>query len=101
MYIYNITIKVDQGIHEPWLEWMGQIHIPAILETGKFTGHQLLRIREIDDQEGPTYALQLFADSKASYNAFVAVHLEAMQARQNREWGAKMLCFSTLMEIVH
>ena len=101
MFIYNITIKVDPVIHQAWLAWMNDQHIPFILSTGKFTGHQLLRLREVDDSDGPTYALQLFADSKADYNAFKALHEGAVSQAQKAAWGAKMLSFSTLMEIVH
>lgn len=101
MFIYNITIKVENAVHREWLEWMQQTHIPHILGSGKFTHHRLLRLREIEEQEGPTYALQLFAESKALYNAFIALHLPEMQQLQMARWGTKMLSFSTLMEIVH
>ncbi|GAB3354394.1 hypothetical protein GCM10027566_15570 [Arachidicoccus ginsenosidivorans] len=101
MYIYNITIKVATEIHDSWLEWMHEVHIPAILKTGKFTNHQLLRLREVDESDGPTYALQLFAESKADYNAFKVVHEATFSKQQKASWGEKMLSFSTLMEIVH
>jgi len=101
MFIYNITIKVDPQIHQQWLGWMNKEHIPFILGTGKFTRHQLLRLREVDDSDGPTYALQLFADSKADYNAFKTLHEASANQAQRAAWGSKMLSFSTLMEIVH
>lgn len=101
MFIYNITIKVDPEIHQQWLAWISNEHIPYILNTGKFTRHQLLRLREVDDSDGPTYALQFFADSKADYNAFKALHEGAVNQAAIGVWGAKMLSFSTLMEIVH
>jgi len=101
MFIYNITIKVATDIHQQWLDWMSEVHIPAILKTGKFTRHQLLRLREVDESDGPTYALQLFAESKADYNAFKAVHEATFSKQQRTSWGEKMLSFSTLMEIVH
>lgn len=101
MYIYNMTIKVDPEIHQRWLFWVNAEYVPLILNTGKFTRHQLLRLREVDDSDGPTYALQLFADSKADYNAFKALHEAAVHQAEQAAWGSKMLCFSTLMEIVH
>ncbi|SEA61378.1 protein of unknown function [Arachidicoccus rhizosphaerae] len=101
MFIYNITIKIAPEIHQQWLAWMGDEHITAMLATGKFTRHQLLRLREVDDSDGPTYALQLFAESKADYNAFKTVHEAAFLQTQRATWGEKMLSFSTLMEIVH
>lgn len=101
MYIYNITIKIDPSIHEDWLKWIPQSYIPFIEGTGKITRHQLLRLREIDDSEGPTYALQLFFDSKAQYNAFISRYSKELESRRMAAWGEKMLSFATLMEIVH
>ena len=101
MFIYNITIKVESNIHQEWLAWMDQVYTPAMMDTGKFERHQLLRLREIDDSDGPTYALQLFLESKAGYNAYKAIHEAKINRLQHDAWGDKMLCFSTLMEIVH
>ena len=101
MYIYNITIKIDAGIHEDWLKWLPETHIPFIEGTGKISGHQLLRLREIDETDGPTYALQLFFESKAQYNAFISGYSRELEARKSSAWGDKMLSFATLMEIVH
>lgn len=101
MFIYNITIKVDPSIQQQWHVWMNEVHIPFILKTGKFTRHQLLRLREVDEQDGPTFALQLFADSKADYNAYKSIHEGAVSQAAQAAWGSKMLSFSTLMEIVH
>lgn len=101
MFVYNTTIKITADIHQQWLRWLHDQHIPRLLATGKFTGHQLLRLREIDDTDGPTYALQLFIESKADYNAFKKLHEPAIVDGRQGIWGEKMFCFGTLMEIVH
>jgi len=40
MFVYNITIKVDNNIEEEWLRWQKEIHIPEILSTGFFYDHR-------------------------------------------------------------
>ena len=37
MYIYNVTINVENAIHLQWLDWMKNSHIPAMLATNKFS----------------------------------------------------------------
>ena len=37
MYIYNVTINIEDTVHELWLEWMKKEHIPEMLATGKFS----------------------------------------------------------------
>ncbi|MEI9955845.1 MAG: DUF4286 family protein [Ferruginibacter sp.] len=47
----------------------------------------ILHLLEIDDTEGPTYAIQYFAESKALYNNYIENF--AAQMRQNAldKWG--------------
>ncbi|MEO8448027.1 MAG: DUF4286 family protein, partial [bacterium] len=28
MILYNVTVNVDDSVHDEWLEWMKTIHIP-------------------------------------------------------------------------
>ena len=69
MLIYNVTIKITPQIHEAWVTWMQEKHIPDVMSKGCFTEYRFVRVLEIDDSEGPTYATQYFADSKANYKA--------------------------------
>ncbi|HEY0298027.1 MAG TPA: DUF4286 family protein [Arachidicoccus sp.] len=101
MYLYNITIKVDWSIHDDWLRWMNEEHIAQILSYNNFHRYSLYKILNIDESDGPTYALQLFAESKALYNSFIEIHLHSINQIQKEHWGSKMLSFSTLMEIVY
>ena len=101
MYLYNITLKVEKRIHTDWLEWMQTEYLPKLLSYRAFHEYKLYRILQIDDTDGPTYALQLFAESKASYNLFTELHQAEMQRMQQQRWGAQVLGFSTLMASVH
>jgi hypothetical protein len=65
MFIYNVTIQVTWAIHEQWLEWMTTIHMPEVVATGCFSTSRLLRLVEVDETEGPTFAAQYTAASKA------------------------------------
>ena len=41
MVIYNVTIKIDWSIHEHWLRWVREVHIPDVLATEMFYKYQL------------------------------------------------------------
>ncbi len=101
MYIYNITTKVDSTIHEVWVEWMNKTHIPEIMLTGCFTHFQFVRILELDDTEGPTYAVQYRAESKAAYNLYIEKFAAKLRNDVYATWGNKVISFRTLMQVVH
>jgi hypothetical protein len=40
MIIYNLTINIDESIHDEWLLWIKEL-IPQVLATGKFKDAKL------------------------------------------------------------
>ena len=78
MIVYNVTIKITNAIHTDWLQWLQEEHIPDIIQTGCFTHALILKLMEVDDTEGPTYAVQYFAESKGLYNNYIENHAAGM-----------------------
>ena len=101
MLIYNVTTKVEWSIYEDWLQWMKEIHIPEILNTGCFTGSNLLRLLDTDETEGPTYAAQYHAHSKADYNRYIELYSSVLRASAHDKWGNKIISFRSLMEVIN
>jgi hypothetical protein len=44
MYIYNVTINIEESAHDQWLKWMHQKHIPDMIATGKFSKALMSRV---------------------------------------------------------
>ena len=101
MIIYNTTVQVAGPIAEAWISWLKEVHIPAIMKTGCFTHHTIVRLLEIDESEGPTYAIQYSAESKADYNRYIALHASGFQKQSREQWGDGYVAFSSVMQVVH
>jgi hypothetical protein len=100
MIIYNVTIKLEESIHQQWLHWLQDIHIPEVIGTGCFTKATVLRLLEVDDDEGPTYAIQYFAESKALYNQYIEKFAGGMRQRSFDKWGNRFIAFRSVMQVV-
>ena len=100
MIIYNVTVKIDWSVHDVWLAWMQQVHMPEVVATGCFTHSQFVRLLDTDEKEGPTYAAQYFAASKSDYNRYIEVHSAIMRQKAFDMWGEKFITFRSLMQIV-
>lgn len=100
MIIYNVTIKVHTSIQQEWLEWLQQEHIPDVLATGCFMQAGILRLLETDDSEGPTYAVQYHAESKAFYNRYIEQYAGTMRQKSFDKWGDKFIAFRSVMQVV-
>ena len=101
MIIYNVTVKVEHGIADAWLNWLKELHIPDIVATGCFTHATVARLIETDDAEGPTFAVQYHAESKALYNRYITSFAEEMRKKAFDKWGNKFIAFRSVMEVVH
>lgn len=101
MFIYNVTIKVAHSIANEWLIWLQQEHIPEVLATQCFTKATIVKLLEIDDSEGPTYAIQYVAESKALYNAYIDKYATLLKDKSYKKWGDQFIAFRSLMQVVH
>ena len=100
MIIYNVTVKVEEGIANDWLQWLLNEHIPQMMGTDCFTTHKVMRLLEVDDSEGPTYAIQYHAESKADYNRYIEMHAGSMRQQSIDKWGNRFIAFRSLMQVV-
>lgn len=100
MIIYNVTVKVAGPIHTAWLQWLQQEHVPEVIATGCFEKAIISRLLEIDDSEGPTYAIQYHAVSKAMYNRYIEKFSEALRQKSFDKWGNQFIAFRSVMQIV-
>ena len=101
MLIYNITTKVNWNIHEAWLIWMKEKHIPDVMNTGYFSDFRFARLLDIDEEEGPTYSNQYDAHSKEQYEEYILIHAPTLRKEVIDKWSNQIIAFRTLMELVH
>jgi Domain of unknown function (DUF4286) len=101
MIIYNVTTKVDKAIQDEWLNWLKEEHITEILNTGCFTKANILRLLETDDIEGPTYAIQYHAESKALYNLYIEKYAGIMRQKAIDKWAGQFISFRSVMQVVN
>ncbi len=99
MYIYNVTINIDESVHDAWLEWMQREHIPAMLATGKFQNALMTRVQVEEEMGGVTYSIQYRTDSKATLERYYQEDAETLRA-QNKPFEGKFVAFRTELEII-
>ncbi|MBZ0204801.1 MAG: DUF4286 family protein [Flavobacteriales bacterium] len=100
MILYNVTVNVDLDVHEMWLVWMRNTHLPEVMATGHFLDARICRILSEGDS-GVTYAVQYTCASMAEYERYRNEHAERLRAESEKYYGGKALAFRTLLEVIH
>jgi predicted ATP-dependent Lon-type protease len=100
MIIYNITTKVNNSIAADWMQWLKNIHVKEVMESDCFTEYKIVKLLEIDETDGPTFAVQFFAESKGLYNRYIEKFAGEMRKRSFEKWGDQFISIRTIMQIV-
>jgi hypothetical protein len=101
MIIYNVTVNVENDIHDEWLHWMKTVHIPEVMETACFTHHYFCRIvSRQPDETGHTYAIQYHCKSQEAFDTYQRDFASDLQAKHIGKYEGKFVAFRTLLEKV-
>jgi hypothetical protein len=98
--IYNVTVKIAEQLAEQWLQWILHEHIPEIMSTGCFKHYRVMRLLEVDDSEGPTYAIQYHAASMEMYRRYLDEHSGRLRIKSFEKWGDGFIAFRSVLEVV-
>jgi len=102
MILYNVTVNVDEDVHQVWLEWMKAEHLPMVMQTGKFLTCKMFKILSVqEDETGHTYSIQYTANSMADYEDYSQNFAPALQAETKQRFDGKFVAFRTLLELTH
>ena len=99
MYIYNVTINIQEDVHEEWVEWMKSVHIPDMLNTGKFTRALMTRVMVNEEMGGVTYSVQYTAESKEMLNRYYEEDASTLRGR-TAPFEGKFVAFRTELEVI-
>lgn len=99
MFLYNVTLILDDAAAEEWLQWMQDVHIPEVMATGMFISNRLLKVVD-SPNEGVTYCAQYVAETLDHYNKYQEIFAPALQAELNERYKNRFVAYRSLMEFV-
>jgi hypothetical protein len=97
--VYNITIAVSEDIRDEWLEWMREVQIPKVLESGLFTSARLMRVHAFE-RDALTYSVQYVSESRENYEQYQREFAPSIDARHQTRFGEGATTFSTVLEVL-
>ncbi len=99
MYIYNVTINIQEDVHDEWVEWMKTQHIPEMLNTGKFVKALMTKVLVNEEMGGITYSVQYTARSKEELKKYYEEDAPQMRAK-SASFEGKFVAFRTELEVI-
>ncbi|REJ85319.1 MAG: DUF4286 family protein [Bacteroidetes bacterium] len=100
MIIYNVTVNIDDSVHDEWITWMRSVHIPDVMNTGFFIENRMLRILGDEESGGHTYSIQYSCESMEKLKMYQEKYAPALQKAHSEKYKDKFVAFRTLLELV-
>lgn len=101
MILYNVTISIDDDVHDEWLDWMKKTHIPEVMESNCFENCRMFKIEKHNPTDpGVNYGIQYYAQSREDYERYQREYASALKLKTQKLYDGKFVAFRTLLEEV-
>ena len=101
MYLYNITFNIDEKIHQNWLQWIREKHIPEVLKKSSFKNAKLIQVLIDEEMGGFTYSVQYQVESKEKLDSFLNDSSYNIFSEMTKLFPNQFVSFSTELQIIH
>ncbi|TYP99758.1 uncharacterized protein DUF4286 [Tenacibaculum adriaticum] len=99
MYIYNVTINIDESVHDEWLVWI-QEHIPEVLATGRFISAKMTQVLVEEEMGGVTYSIQYTAKTREDLDDYYKHNADKLRSDAMMKFADKMVAFRTELRVI-
>jgi hypothetical protein len=99
MIVYNVTVNVDTDVHEEWVKYMREEHIPDVLKTGCFIEARFTRV-VVKEEQGVTYSVQYLCESEEILQQYADDFAPALQKDHKDRFEGRFAAFRTMLEVV-
>lgn len=100
MILYNVTVAIDVTVEEEWKQWMKDVHIPEVMDTGKFVDYKFYRVMSSAQDDSASYSIQYFAESMKELQLYMAIDAPDLQKAVLAKFPDKFAAFRTVLETV-
>ena len=101
MIIYNVTVNIEDDVHQDCVEWMKTKHIPDVMNTGYFLENKICKIISVqEDETGHSYAIQYTCNTMDDLDEYQTQHAPKLQEEHTNRYKGKFVAFRTLLEVI-
>lgn len=99
MIVYNVTVSIDELVHEEWLNWMKSKHIPDVMATGCFIESRISRVHG-EEEGGKTFAITYISRTQEDFDNYREKYASALQQEHTEKYGGRSAAFRTMLTLL-
>ena len=98
MIIYNVTVNIDEDVHDDWFDWMTNVHIKDVMDTGLFLEARFSRILA-EEEGGRSYSIQYLCKDMETLDKYQHEFAPKLQRDHTSRYEGKFVAFRTLLRV--
>jgi hypothetical protein len=99
--IYAVSIAIKKSVHEEWMRYMKEVHIPDVMRTGCFRKCELQRVLEpASEAEFLAYSIQYSSDSIEDYEHYRTEFAVRLQAEHTQRFAEEFRATREVREVM-
>ncbi|MBD3636901.1 MAG: DUF4286 family protein [Crocinitomicaceae bacterium] len=98
MIIYSVTVNIDEEVHDDWFQWMSDVHIKDVMNTGLFLEARFSRILA-EEEGGRSYSIQYLCKDMETLEKYQKEHAPTLQQDHTKRYEGKFVAFRTLLRV--
>ena len=100
MILYNVTVTLDLDIHDDWVRWMLEEHIPDVMMTNMFISYRMSRLISHEHTDSEIYTVQYLVKDMAHLIHYQQEFAPELQRKHRERYEGKSVAFRTVMELI-
>jgi hypothetical protein len=100
MLLYNVTITLDLEVHEDWVRWMRDTHIPDVMSSGMFISYRMSRLLSHEHADSEIYTVQYLVKDRAHLQRYQEEFAPELQRQHRARYEGRFAAFRTVMEVI-
>lgn len=100
MIIYSVTINIDESVESEWVQWMKKVHIPEVMNTGKFISCRFSKLTSHKEEGSANYSAQYTCHAKQDLEDYQRNYAQQLQQKSLEKFADKMHAFRTELEVI-
>ena len=100
MFIFNTTYLVSDKVHDTWLKWVKEEHIPFMMNSTLFTQPQVARVITSVKEDGTSFSVQFHVRDMQTLKIWNKEFSVLFQDKCSEQFGNEVIFFTTVLELV-
>lgn len=101
MFVYSVRVTIKKEIEKEWSDWMNNVHINDVIQTGFFTRAEFQKLIIPNNSElESTYQINYSFDSIDSYQKYLETEAPRLQNGHSEKFPNKFKISRAVYQII-